>query len=272
MIAQLFDMACNLSPNVRRFLIKHWFQYLSVLDKEALMVFMNLGYAPTHTDKEQSPALAGRDEINRYCIQMYHHVAGAVELNNCDVLEVGSGRGGGASYITRYLRPRSMTGLDISENAVAFCNTYHQVEKLHFLQGDAEALPFADNSFDVVVNIESSYGYGHVDTFLSEVRRVLRPGGYFLFTDYRARDAIDTLQKQLCDSGLTKIREECITMNVLKALNLDNERKQKLIQQRVPAMLQKIFHYFAAMQGSHMYKALNSGAIDYRFFVLVKNK
>ena len=56
-----------------------------------------------------------------YYMQLYDHVAGAVDLRDLKVLEVGSGRGGGADYIKRYLKPESMVGLDISENAVSFC-------------------------------------------------------------------------------------------------------------------------------------------------------
>jgi ubiquinone/menaquinone biosynthesis C-methylase UbiE len=271
MLAQLFDAACLVSPEIRRFLIRNWFQSLSGLDREALMIFMNLGYAPLEPDAEHIP-LSDLDVINYYCIQMYHHVVGAVDLRGSDVLEVGSGRGGGASYIMRYLKPQSLTGIDISKNAVTFCNRYHRVEGLRFLHGDAEALPFHDHTFDAVVNIESSYGYGHIERFLDEVFRVLRPGGHFLFADYRSWENINTLRKQLLSAGFCVLKEERITANVLKALDLDQERKLRLIQQKVPVLLRNVFYYFAAMQGSEMYQALNTGKVDYRSFTLSKSK
>lgn len=270
MLAQLFDSACRLSPSIRRFLTRCLFQYMSLLDKEALMIFMNLGYARTEPDEELQVALIDDDPANRYCIQMYHHVVSSIDLNGRDVLEIGSGRGGGASYITQYLHPKSMTGVDISERAIAFCNRYHCVENLRFLHGDAEALPFGDNTFDVIVNIESSHGYGHMDTFLREVFRVLRPHGYFLFADFRDRDTVDTLRKELLNSGLTMMKEECITKHVLQALDLDNERKLKLIQDKVPRIMHKVFLSFAAIQGSKMYEALRTGEKDYRYFILFK--
>jgi SAM-dependent methyltransferase len=270
MLAQLFDTACLVSPGIRRFLIRNWFQSLSGLDKEALMTFMNLGYAPLDPDTEQIP-LSELDAANYYCIQMYHHVVSTIALRGLDVLEVGSGRGGGASYIMRYLKPRSLTGVDISEKAVTFCNRYHRVEGLRFLSGDAEALPFDDHTFDAVVNIESSYGYGHIERFLGEVFRVLRPGGHFLFADYRTRENINTLRKQLLNAGFCMLKEEQITANVLKALDLDHERKLRLIEQKVPVLLRNVFCYFAAMQGSEMYQALSTGKVDYRSFILSKN-
>jgi hypothetical protein len=80
MLAQLFDSACSISPTMRRFLIRNWFQYLSTLDKEAQMTFMNLGYAPL--DMEEEPlSLLESDFPRRYWIQMYHHVASAIDLD-----------------------------------------------------------------------------------------------------------------------------------------------------------------------------------------------
>ena len=59
---------------------------------------------------------------------------------------------------------------------------------LSYVQADAENLPFDDASFDVVINVESSHCYPHIDRFLSEVRRVLAPGGCFGIVDFRKVD------------------------------------------------------------------------------------
>ena len=53
------------------------------------------------------------------------------------------------------------------------------------MQADAEKLPFDDESFDAIINVESSHCYPHIDSFLSEVRRVLAPGGCFGIVDFR---------------------------------------------------------------------------------------
>jgi len=106
-------------------------------------------------------------------------------------LEVGSGRGGGAAYTKRRFEPKSMLGLDLSAKSVNFCNQYHSIDSLSFTCGNAQSLPFDDNSFDVVLNVESSLVYPDVDRFLEEVVRVLRPNGYFLYTDIRYLEDID---------------------------------------------------------------------------------
>ena len=88
---------------------------------------------------------------------------------------MGSGRGGGASYISRHLKPKSVVGIDISKNAVRLCKSTHQYPNLSFYVGDSEKIPFEDESFDVVLNVESSHCYGNILLFLTEVKRVLKP-------------------------------------------------------------------------------------------------
>ena len=56
---------------------------------------MNYGYASQNMTLE----LEKEDELERYPIQLYHYVASHSNVENKTVLEVGSGRGGGASYI-----------------------------------------------------------------------------------------------------------------------------------------------------------------------------
>src|SRR5262249_34888659 len=146
--------------------------------------FMNYGYAPSEQEKKLK--LNPEDEIHRHPIQLYHYLTSKIEIEGKDVLEIGSGRGGGCNYIKRYFNPRKVTGLDIASNAVEFSRKTHRQKGLYYKQGNAEDLPFEDNYFDVVINVESCHAYGSVPKFLSEVYRVLTDGGYFLCTDLRS--------------------------------------------------------------------------------------
>src|ERR1700752_4130464 len=101
---------------------------------------MNYGFVPP--PGAEPLVLRSDDEPDRYWIQLYHQVAGAIALTGRSVLEVGSGRGGGASYVARYLGPRSLVGVDVSNSAVALCKERHHAPGLSFRQGDAEQLPF----------------------------------------------------------------------------------------------------------------------------------
>lgn len=270
MLRGLYYLRRSFPQAIERALTRCWYRYLSRMDREGNMLFMNYGWADPDPAAPQIP-LDAQDGANRYCIQLYHHVAASVHLTGLDVLEAGSGRGGGASYIARYLKPRSMVGLDITKGAIHFCNSRYHIPNLSFVRGDAESLPFDAASFDAVVNIESSHCYRSIERFLAGVCRVLRPNGYFLFADHRERGEFDALRGQLRRCGLTLLREQTITPNVLHALDLDNARKLKLIEAKVPRVLQGIFCEFAGMTGTRgVYARFVRGDKEYFSFVLQK--
>ncbi len=61
---------------------------------------MNYGYLGSD-DETFSLELEPDDEKNRLSIQLYHFVVHEIDLKGQQVLEVGSGRGGGASFIAK---------------------------------------------------------------------------------------------------------------------------------------------------------------------------
>ncbi len=248
--------------------MKIWYWYVSRSDRAAWATFLNYGYA----DGSNELDLEDKDEINRYPIQLYDHVADTISFEGLDALEVGSGRGGGASYIARYLKPESLVGLDICRKAVRFCTNFHSIKGLSFCHGDALNLPFGNDRFDVVLNVESSHRYADMNRFLREVCRVLRPGGRFLFTDFRRRKEVATLKKQLNDSGLRLISEQRITPSVIRALDTDDERRRALTEKMAPRFLHKLAREFAGTRGTTLYRSFVSGEREYLSFVLQKRQ
>lgn len=231
--------------------------------------FMNYGYAPTldADDRLSPPPIEDPDQL---CIQLYLRAIDGTDLTDRDVLEVGSGRGGGASYISRHLRPRSMTGLDFSSQAVQLCNRNRRAPGLTFVCGDAMAMPFSDASFDAVINIESSHCYEDMDQFLAEVTRVLRPGGQFFFADLRSVPAAEVLRGQFDSCGLDVGRVADISANVVAALSLDNERKMGLIENWIPRPFHRPMRVFAGIEGTMNYRRLDEGTWQYLAAHLVK--
>ena len=136
--------------------------------------------------------------------------------------------------------------------------------------GDAEALQFADNSFDAVINVESSHCYQHTDKFFAEVNRVLSPNGYFLFTDFRPRKAVEDTKKKLLDAGFFFIKKENITANVYASMKLENQRKTEIINRQVPQSFHWLASYFAAAKGTPMYEALRTRELEYLCYALRK--
>jgi SAM-dependent methyltransferase len=223
--------------------------------------FMNYGYAAAPGGPPL--VLDPPDEPDRLCIALYADTLAGVDVAGADVLEVGSGRGGGASFVSRYLGPRTTTGLDFSRAAVDLARRHRTGPGLRFVHGDAQAMPFPDASFDVVLNVESSHCYASMDRFLAEVRRVLRPGGTFALADLRAGADVATLRAQLDASGLEPVRERDITAEVVRALETDNARKLGLIDAWIPRPFHAALRPFAGIEGTRNHVGLTSGALRY---------
>lgn len=83
-------------------------------------------------------------------------------------------------------RGASVAGLDFSSEMLAIARTAQP--RVEFSQGDAEALPYADGSFDAVV---ANFGVHHVPhpaAALAEMHRALAPGGRVAFTTWPRPD------------------------------------------------------------------------------------
>lgn len=257
------------TPTGKRLLWRIWYQFLAARYRDPSWTFMNYGYrSPVGGETRPPPVLDAADEPDRACIQLYDLVAGAVPLAGRDVLEVGCGRGGGAAYVARYLKPRRMVAIDLSPRAVALCRARFAVPALSFDVGDAERLPFGDGSFDAVLNVESSHCYGHLAAFLGEVRRVLRPGGAFLYADFRPDAELAGWQAALRDAGFEIREARDLTPGVVAALDAEDDRRRALIARLFDRPLAGIFHEFAALRGSELYQQFRRGTMQYRGFVL----
>jgi len=154
--------------------------------------------------------------------------------------------------------------------AISFCKQHYKYEGLWFVQGDAQSLNLDDNSVDVIFNVESSHRYPNMAKFLSEVSRILRPNGTFLFTDFRYNFEMDKLIKNLNTSGLTIVKERIINNQVVSALRLDDERRRSLVKRLTPRIIHRIALNFAGAIGSETFKQFDSQKYIYFSYVLKK--
>lgn len=230
--------------------------------------FMNYGYMPE--PHEQTLDLPEDPKIQRYPMQMYYCLAMKADIAGKNVLEVGSGRGGGARLIAERLKPAAYTGLDLAHNAVELARKIHPLSNLRFIQGSADAIPLADNSIDVVINVESSHAYPSVDKFLAEVNRVLRPGGRLVMVDFRYTPQMDLFRSQISNSGMNQLSEEDITANVVRAIEAEDAMKMERIRTLFPPKWQKLFSEFAGVVGSKFHRNLVDRDRLYYRFVLEK--
>ena len=256
------------SRAARNLFTNAWYSLLSNLDRHAVVTFLNYGYASLNG--EQIP-LRAEDEPNRYPIQLYHHVLSGTAVAGREVLEVGSGRGGGASYVARYFRPCTLTGVDICKTAIQFSTVrYADQDNLEFRVADACNLPFANDSFDVVLNVESAQHYSDMGQFLEEVYRVLRPGGDFLMACFEDVQKNVLPRESLRQARLRLIREDDITANVARALELDGSRRQELAIALSPRLLLGLSKEFAGIPGTQLHASFANGECPYFCFACRK--
>ncbi len=230
---------------------------------------MNYGYHPTD-GQSTGLHLLSSDESERYGYQLYDHVVSEYDLTAKRLLEVGCGRGGGASFITRYLKPEKYIGLDLAPKLIDYCNRQHNCPDASFIQGNAIELPFPDRSFDALINIESSHNYSDKERFFAEVHRVLKKKGRFLFSDFRKMEELPKLNQQLKAAGFVTLSKTNITQNVVSALNHDHDRRLNLIKQTLPYWAIETAKSFAALPGSRRYKALENESFQYWSYNLAR--
>jgi len=260
------DHLFSIGP-IRKAIWQLWYPYLTRRLRRDEVLFLNYAF---ETDPPLNLPLSADDEPNRACIQLYHHVATQLELAGQRVLEVSCGHGGGASYLTRTLRPSRYTGLDLNRTGIEFCRRRHQVDDLDFLPGDAQELPFADHTFDVVINVEASHCYPDFPRFLAEVARVLRPGGHFLYADFRFASALAEWEQALASAPLRMLHSRIINPEVLRGMDGNSARSEELIVRHLPAFMHSLGRDFAGIRGSRVYTALQQGALSYRSYCFLR--
>ena len=89
------------------------------------------------------------------------------------VLDLGCGTGAGTLFLSREFPTASIRGLDLSESMIRQAQGKIGLDpegRVNFRVGDASGLPFSDDSFDLVTQV-------NLPIFFREIARVLRPGG-----------------------------------------------------------------------------------------------
>jgi len=138
-------------------------------------------------------------------------ICAKLKLDRPHILDVGCGTGANLEMLNHFGKAE---GVDVSSEAIAFCKE-RGLSDVHL--GQAERLPFADSSFDLVTALDVVEHLDDDVAGLREMRRVLRPGGRallfvpaFMFlwgvqddiSNHRRRYTLSGLQEMVQQSGL----------------------------------------------------------------------
>lgn len=122
------------------------------------------------------------EHLHRYALAM-QLVAGK------DVLDIACGEGYGSNLMATIAK--SVTGVDIDEATVAEAAKKYTRKELRFLPGSVADIPLESNSFDVVVSFETIEHHDKHTEMMSELKRVLRPGGILFISSPDKRNYSD---------------------------------------------------------------------------------
>ncbi len=134
------------------------------------------------------------DFLNRFLsggIDLWWRKKAINQLKACKpkiILDVATGTGDFAIISQKILQPEKITGIDISEGMLEFgrkkiikAGLENKIELLH---GDSEEILFPDNSFDAVTVAFGVRNFENLEKGLSEIRRVLKPGGQLVILEF----------------------------------------------------------------------------------------
>ena len=152
---------------------------MAVKDKEELEETQE----PFRFDYEDSRTVEGRgalriDSRDLAALRLRRSLQ-AIEGHSGKLLEIGCGAGRYLRAFRHYRPDLQLQGCDISQVALAEAQQADPRGEIEYKLGDALALPYDDNTFDIVLLFDVFEHVTDVGKAADEVARVLKPGGVF---------------------------------------------------------------------------------------------
>ncbi|MBG16530.1 MAG: SAM-dependent methyltransferase [Crocinitomicaceae bacterium] len=134
----------------------------------------------------QRADIASVDEFHVRGAAVSKELAKSVDLIGKSVLDIGCGVGGPCRMLADEFNCTAI-GIDLSSEFIRTATELSKLvnleDKTSFIQADATNLPFDDETFDIVWTQHVQMNISEKKQFYSEIKRVLKKGGYFLYYD-----------------------------------------------------------------------------------------
>lgn len=189
-------------------------------------------------DQDHYGGLAANDDLA---------VAAGIRTDDL-VLDLCCGLGGPARYQAQTRRCR-VVGVDRHEGrikgAADLTRRVNLARRVRFVRGDAQALPFAAESFDAVLSQEALLHVPDKGKALAEAFRVLKPGGRLAFTDWIAGGGLAEEDRALMWSGVAAHSVQTINqyLALLRAAGFGEVRVVNLSALWVPVLKERLAMY-----------------------------
>ena len=127
------------------------------------------------------------------------------------ILDIGTGNGNFIKILTSLNNEfKSVVGIDLLDSSINSCQSTFNDERIKFKKMDANKMDFPDDSFDIVSLSNSLHHLDNISAILSEMERVLAPGGILIFCE-------------MVSNNLTKKQKSHLAMHHFAA-EIDRER------------------------------------------------
>jgi len=266
--------------------------------------FNTWGFSPTPKEYDNDPQRHGKSAYHNLVTQppALEYIAKNIKPgNHLEIVEIGCGTGAGANLISRQVHPTAnYLALDMQAAAIDTCKTRHATPDNPNLtcqlvpngvgHGGNQA-PRADSSVDFVVISETHIADVEIGDLekeiFAEIRRILKPGGLFLWGNALPTRVWIEADPALNELGFERIHQTNHTKGAVVARDEDYARVELVLDgfndhlyamklpyfgKKCAVVTRKLIANFFRHPGTNMYKTMVTGYDSYMQQAWVNNK
>lgn len=250
---------------------RSFYDLLAVVIKNRADRMLNCGLALSESEGFPSDLVPEGESPFGY--QLYWKICKDQSDGVHSILEVGSGAGDGLAFLCRWLEQSKAEGIDASKRLVRIANRRNRDSRINFTFGTAYSIPYDDSKFGLVISVEVSHALENKKRFLSEVSRVMKSDGRFVWSDFfycreTAAHSISNCEKAIEESDLEIESVHDNTDSVLASLNSSTLDREVFVDSNVWKPFRQIARDFAVTKDSSLFKCLDSGRGKHLCYVL----